>query len=214
MRKIKKRYLILIILVSFIMFVWLNNTSLFMDQSGSYKLLAHRGLAQTFDISQVEWDTNTAEIIYEPEHKYLENTIESMDVAFSYGADVVELDIQRTKDGQLAVFHDYDLSMRTDGKGKISEYTMEELKQLDIGYGYTADNGESYPFRGQGIGMMPELKEALERFSDRELLIHIKDDGLETAKILWTYLASMPPERLAQITVYGDEQGLAYLREK
>ncbi|NLK98930.1 MAG: glycerophosphodiester phosphodiesterase, partial [Epulopiscium sp.] len=42
----------------------------------------------------------------------------------------------------------------------------------------------------------------------------IKDDGLETAKILWTYLASMPPERLAQITVYGDEQGLAYLREK
>ena len=214
MRKIKKRYLILIILVSFIMFVWLNSTSLFMDQSGSYKLLAHRGLAQTFDISQVEWDTNTAEIIYEPEHKYLENTIESMDVAFSYGADVVELDIQRTKDGQLAVFHDYDLSMRTDGKGKISEYTMEELKQLDIGYGYTADHGKSYPFRGQGIGMLPELKEVLDRFSDKELLIHIKDDGLETAKILWTYLASMPQERLAQITVYGDEQGLAYLREK
>ena len=44
-----------------------NNTSIFTDKEGSYKLLAHRGLAQTFDISKVEWDTNTAEIIYEPD---------------------------------------------------------------------------------------------------------------------------------------------------
>jgi glycerophosphoryl diester phosphodiesterase len=214
MSKIKKRYIILIILGCFILFVWLKNTSLFADKADDYKLLAHRGLAQTFDISQVEWDTNTAEIIYEPEHEYLENTIESMEAAFSYGADAVELDIQGTKDGLLAVFHDYDLSMRTDGEGEVSEYTMEELKQLDIGYGYTADNGKSYPFRGQGIGRMPELKEVLELFPDKELLIHIKDSDLETAKTLWTYLESMSPERSAQMTFYGNEEGLTYLREQ
>ena len=213
MSKIKKRYIILIILGCFILFVWLKNTSLFTDKADDYKLLAHRGLAQTFDISQVEWDTNTAEIIYEPEHEYLENTIESMEAAFSYGADVVELDIQRTKDGLLAVFHDYDLTMRTDGEGEVSEYTMEELKQLDIGYGYTADNGKSYPFRGQGIGRMPELREVLELFPDKELLIHMKNSDLETAKTLWTYLESMSAERLAQMTFYGNEEGLTYLRE-
>lgn len=214
MSKIKKRYIILIILGCFIMFVWLKNTSLFTDKADDYKLLAHRGLAQTFDISQVEWDTNTAEIIYEPEHEYLENTIESMEAAFSYGADVVELDIQRTKDGLLAVFHDYDLTMRTDGEGEVSKYTMEELKKLDVGYGYTADNGKSYPLRGQGIGMMPELKEVLELFPNKELLIHMKNSDLETAKTLWTYLESMSSERLAQMAFYGNEEGLMYLREQ
>lgn len=45
--------------------MWINNTSLFCDRSGEYSFLAHRGLAQTFDVSKVEWDTNTAEIIDE-----------------------------------------------------------------------------------------------------------------------------------------------------
>jgi glycerophosphoryl diester phosphodiesterase len=212
--KAKLRKIILSILGCFILFIWVNNTSLFADKEQGYRLLAHRGLAQTFDISQVEWDTNTAEIIYEPEHEYLENTIESIKVAFEYGADVVELDIQRTKDRKLAVFHDYELSMRTDGHGDIGEYTMEELKQLDIGYGYTSDKGKSYPFRGKGLGMMPELKEVLEAFPNKELLIHMKRSDLETAKILWTYLESMSPERLEQMTFYGNEEGLVYLREQ
>ncbi|MGL4791447.1 MAG: glycerophosphodiester phosphodiesterase family protein, partial [Anaerotignaceae bacterium] len=142
-----------------LLFVWLNNTSIFYSVNKPYKILAHRGLAQTFDISQVDWDTNTAQIIYEPEHNYLENTIDSMAISFDYGAQMVELDIQLTKDKQLAVFHDYDLSMRTNGTGSISDYTMEELKALDIGYGYTADGGKSYPFRNRGYGLMPELKE-------------------------------------------------------
>lgn len=213
-KKRKKSWFVLGFLGSLVLFIWLNNTSLFAAKKGTYKLLAHRGLAQTFDISQVEWDTNTAAIIYEPEHEYLENTIASMAVAFAYGADIVELDIQLTKDGQLAVFHDYDLSMRTDGEGCLSEYTMEELRQLDIGYGYTADAGKTYPFRGKGVGLMPELREVLEAFPDKKLLIHIKDGNVETAMILWTYLEIMTPKRLSQITVYGNEEGLAYLRER
>ena len=31
----------------------------------------------------------------------------------------------------------------------IADITMKELRQLDVGYGYTADNGETYPFRSQ-----------------------------------------------------------------
>jgi len=116
---------------------------------------------------------------------------------------------------ELAVFHDYDLSMRTDGDGvEVSQYTLEELKELYIGYGYTADNGKSYPFRGQGMGMMPELKEVLEAFPDKDLLIHMKKSDLETAKVLWTYLEIMSPERLAKMTFYGNDEGLMYLKEQ
>ena len=68
-----------------------------------------------------------------------------MQAAFDLGADVVELDIRLTKDNKLAVFHDYTLEYRTDGTGQVRDYIMEELKALDIGYGYTADNGQTYP---------------------------------------------------------------------
>jgi glycerophosphoryl diester phosphodiesterase len=95
----------------------------------------------------------------------------------------------------------------------ICDYTMDELRLLDIGYGYTADHGNTYPFRGRGIGLMPELGEVLEAFSDRELLIHMRQWGMEDAKVLWTYLEKMPEERLKKISVYGIG-GIQYLREQ
>ncbi|MCC3377780.1 glycerophosphodiester phosphodiesterase family protein, partial [Cohnella sp. REN36] len=87
-------------------------------------LLAHRGLAQTFSIEGVTNDTCTAERIYKPEHPYIENTIPSMEAAFRAGADIVEFDIRPTKDGQFAVFHDWTLDCRTNGKGEPKNYTM------------------------------------------------------------------------------------------
>ncbi|WP_057915901.1 glycerophosphodiester phosphodiesterase family protein [Peribacillus muralis] len=216
-RKGKRKYIILGVLTLVVAMVWMNNTSLFYSKDTNYKILAHRGLAQTFDISKVENDTNTAEIIYPPEHPYLENTIPSMKTAFDNGADVVELDIQLTKDHQLAVFHDFTLEYRTNGKGEVKDYTMNELKQLDVGYGYTADNGESYPFRGKGIGMMPSLDEVFAAFPNKEFLIHDKDGDMETTKVLWdTYLSKMSKAQLNKITVYGDGdgKGFDYLRSK
>jgi glycerophosphoryl diester phosphodiesterase len=43
---------------------------------------------------------------------------------------------------------------------------MTSLKKLDIGYGYTADGGKTYPFRGKAIGLMPTLTEVLQAFPD------------------------------------------------
>jgi glycerophosphoryl diester phosphodiesterase len=53
--------------------------------------------------------------------------------------DIVEFDIRVTKDKQLAVFHDHLLEYRTEKAGQVSDYTMQELRQLDVGYGYTFD---------------------------------------------------------------------------
>jgi len=82
----------------------MNNINIFYSGAEEYKILAHRGLAQTFDVFKVDWDTNTAEIIDEPEHPYLENTISSMQAAFDHGADVVEFDVKLSKDNILALF--------------------------------------------------------------------------------------------------------------
>jgi glycerophosphoryl diester phosphodiesterase len=159
-------------------------------------------------------ETNTAQIINQPEHPYLENTIASMQAAFDYGADSVELDIQLTKDGEFAVFHDWQLEYRTDGKGNVRDYTMEDLKRLDIGYQYTADNGESFPFRGKGIGLMPTLKEVFAVFPNQAFLIHIKSNQVQDGEMLAKYLKDLSAERLEQLAVYGGDQHIAALQEQ
>jgi len=54
----------------------------------------------------------------------LENTLDSMAAAFELGADVVELDIHPTTDGQFAVFHDWTIDCRTNGKGVTRKQSM------------------------------------------------------------------------------------------
>ncbi len=195
-------------------FVYLNNGPLFAPQpSGKPLLLAHRGLAQTFPSEGLTNETCTARRIYPPEHPYLENTLPSMAAAFAAGADIVELDIHLTRDGQFAVFHDWTLDCRTDGQGVTRDHAMAELKALDVGYGYTADNGRTYPFRGKGAGLMPTLPEVLARFPDRSFLIHIKSNDPEEGAKLARYLGALPAERLEELAVYGGDKPIAALQQ-
>ncbi|GAA0136345.1 glycerophosphodiester phosphodiesterase family protein [Paenibacillus sp. YSY-4.3] len=208
----KRTFVVLLILLAFI---YLNNTSLLTkERSGSPFLLAHRGLGQTFSMEGIESDTCTATRIFEPEHPYLENTIPSMQAAFDAGADMVELDIKPTKDGRFAVFHDWTLECRTNAQGMVGDYTMDELKEIDIGYGYTADNGATYPFRGKGIGLMPSLDEVLEHFPKGTFLIHIKSNDSAEGRQLAQYLADLPEDRLHELTVYGGDEPIAALHEE
>lgn len=205
---------IAIFLLLLIVFIFFNNTSLFKeDSTDSPYLLAHRGIGQTFSMEGIKGDTCTAERIFNPEHPYIENTILSMEAAFHSGADIVEFDIRPTKDGQFAVFHDWTLDCRTNAEGMPSEYTMAELRQLDVGYGYTADNGKTFPFRGKGIGLMPSLDEVLTYFPDKDFLIHIKSNDSEEGTQLAEYLSNFSEKQLEQLTVYGGDQPIETLKE-
>lgn len=212
----KKRKKVLPVCVALLILTWLNNTSLFSAKDGEgYKILAHRGLAQTFDESKTNWDSNTAAMIDPPKHPYLENTIPSMEAAFESGADAVEFDVKLSKDKQLAVFHDATLEFKCGIKGEVQDYTMAELKQMDVGYGYTADGGKTYPFRGKGVGLMPTMDEVLETFPNKEFVIEVKDGKLETYKVLWQKLKNLSPQRLKQLSVCGtSEEGVDYLRSQ
>ena len=59
-----------------------------------------------------------------------ENTLEAFELAVSQGADGVELDIQMTKDGSLAVIHDETVDRVCDGSGCVADLTMKELKRF------------------------------------------------------------------------------------
>jgi glycerophosphoryl diester phosphodiesterase len=211
----KKRHIALIAIGAFVVFATLNNTNLFApDRPGRPVLLAHRGLAQTFNLDGVKNDTCTASRIHPPEHPYLENTIASMEAAFRAGADIVELDIHPTTDGHFAVFHDWTLDCRTDGKGVTREQSLAVLKALDIGHGYTADDGKTFLFRGKGVGLMPTLDEALAAFPDKGFLIHIKSNDPADGEKLAERLKRLTPGQSDSLAVYGGHRPVSVVRER
>jgi len=202
-----------LLLVGFLLlaaFAYLNNSALFAPAGiGRPTLLAHRGLAQTFSHVDVKADTCTASRIDPPEHPYLENTIASMDAAFRAGADIVEFDVHPTTDGAFVVFHDWTVDCRTDGKGVTRSHTLAALQALDIGYGYSADGGRTFPFRGKGVGLMPTLDEVLSAFPGKRFLIHVKSNDAGEGEQLAAKLAALPPSRLADLIVYGGNAPVA-----
>lgn len=154
-------------------------------------LLAHRGVHQQFSRVGLDNDTCTAAQMLAPTHDYLENTIASVGAAFNAGADMVEIDIHPTTDGDFAVFHDWTLDCRTNGAGVTREQTMTALRELDIGHGYTADGGATFPFRGKGVGLMPSLSEMLAAFPGRAFLINVKSNDASEADLLLAYLSAL-----------------------
>ena len=61
-----------------------------------------------------------------------ENSLEAIDNAIKMGVDVVELDVQRTKDGKLILMHDSTLNRTTTGEGQISEITLDSIQKVKI----------------------------------------------------------------------------------
>lgn len=65
--------------------------------------------------------------------KYPENTLEAFRAALDAGVDQLETDVRVTKDGELVLIHDATLERTTNGTGKVCDYTLAELKELDAG---------------------------------------------------------------------------------
>ena len=106
-------------------------------------------------------------------HNYPENTLPAFRSAVEMGIDVVETDIHITKDGVLVIWHDPTLERNTDGKGRVEDHTLEELRRYDAGYTFTKDGGRTYPFRGKGITICT-LAEALQACPDQRFNIDLK----------------------------------------
>lgn len=195
--------------------VWLINSAfLFPDPPPEPRLLiAHRGVAQDFDREGLANDTCTAERLLPSGHSFLENTIASMQAAFELGADVVELDVHLTADGHFAVFHDWTLDCRTDGRGRTRDATMAELRALDIGYGYTSDGGETFPFRGTGVGLMPDLAEVFSTFPEGVFLIDIKSNYEADGAALATLITETPGAHEKVWGVYGGPRAVRRFAE-
>ena len=179
--------------------------------AGQITVLAHRGVAQQFSDEGLTMQSCTAARSVPVGHDFIENTLPSISQAFELGADIVEIDIHPTTDGEFVLFHDWTLDCRTNGTGPTREHSLAELRALDIAYGYTFDGGRTYPLRGKGVGLMPTLGEALAAFPTQRFLINIKSNDATEADRLHAYLAARPNSRPERLAAYGGERPIGRL---
>ena len=89
-----------------------------------------------------------------------ENTLAAFELAVYLGADGIELDLQLSRDGEVAICHDFNVDKTTNASGRVSDFTLSDLKQMDAGSWFSEE------FSGETI---PTLDETIERVGSRLL---------------------------------------------
>lgn len=125
------------------------------------------------------------------------DTLFALKTAQQKGADVLEIDVHATADGEIVLMHDNTVDRTTNGTGRIDEMALEEIQQLDAAHWFVPDCGtcpdqpdEAYAYRGFATGerpippelgefqpsdfTVPTLREVLETFPDELINIEIK----------------------------------------
>jgi glycerophosphoryl diester phosphodiesterase len=103
--------------------------------------------------------------------RFPENTLAAFTAAFDTGAPMVEFDVTLTRDRRAVVLHDDALERTTDGRGRVRELSLEELKRLDAGSWFDAR------FAGERL---PTLEEVLDLCAARGMAnIEIKTGAFE-----------------------------------
>lgn len=130
-----------------------------------------------------------------------ENTMVSFRAALEDGADGVELDARLTADNTVVVMHDDDVSRVTDGAGRISEMSFEQLRAVLVG----------------GVEVVPTLAEVLSVVGGRvEVVVEIKGafggarvvPGDEVARAVVPLLSGVPDAVVSSF----DPGAVAYVR--
>lgn len=103
-----------------------------------------------------------------------ENTLVAFENAVRlYRTDMLEIDVQATKDGEIVVHHDLMVDRCTDGTGPVAAYTFAELSKLDAAFHFTPNDGATFPLRGSGV-QVPRLVDVLRLFPKLRFNIELK----------------------------------------
>jgi glycerophosphoryl diester phosphodiesterase len=143
------------------------------------------------------------------EDEFPSNTMYAFERSLQVGADMLELDVGVTKDGQVVVMHDTTVDRTTNGHGTVASFTLKQLRKLDAAYwfsggddAYRHDRARSaYRLRGVATGKrrppkgftagdfrVATLRDVLRAFPRTPINIEIK--GRTKAEALDEYLTN------------------------
>lgn len=180
--------------------------------AGAPKQIAHRALAP--ELAAAATGACPSAQIEQPYHRHLPNTRASVLRADRMGGWLIEVDAQRTSDGDIVLLADSDLDCLTDGTGPVAGKTVDELQALDPGYGYSADGGASYPLRGKGaqIPTLGEIARAIP--AQARLMVHLAEADPAIADGVARALKAIgrDPQETGD-AFYGSAPAIARIRE-
>lgn len=150
------------------------------------------------------------------------------------GVDMLDMNVQLTKDGVLIVHHDDTLDRATNGVGAVADFTYAELALFDDAYWFTKDCGacadrpaDEYLYRGIRTGdvpapagytaddfKIPTFRELVERYPDIPLNVEIKGSGDPAKAAADVLLAELTELGRASATVVAsfDDEVVSYFR--
>lgn len=94
-------------------------------------------------------------------YNYYENTMTAFKAAAEAGADMIEFDVHMTKDGALVVMHDSTVNRTTNGDGRISQMTLDEILALNAGDEFSPEK-------------VPTFNEFMDWVSKKNMMINIE----------------------------------------
>jgi poly(3-hydroxybutyrate) depolymerase/glycerophosphoryl diester phosphodiesterase len=162
------------------------------------------------------------------EDEFPASTLYSFGESVKAGVDMLDLNVNITKDGELVVQHDDSVDRNTNGTGKTADLTMADISALDGAYWFSTacsdcrDKPEAdYLYRGIRTGekdpppgytaddfALPTLQQLVERFPDIPLNIEIKGEGdiaKKTADVLAKQLKELGRAQASVVASFSDE---------
>lgn len=165
------------------------------------------------------------------------NTMYALDRSLRLGADMLEIDVHTSADGELIAIHDATVDRTTNGSGRIYDMTTEEIQALDAGYNTVPGEGtesdrpaSDYPFRGVRTGerppppgygpedfRIPTLDEVIAAYPNVPLNIEIKGASdidrlsyINNAEVLAAYLNELGRTDGIIVASFSDEAVLRF----
>ncbi|NIF06534.1 glycerophosphodiester phosphodiesterase family protein [Chryseobacterium sp. Tr-659] len=107
---------------------------------------------------------------------YPENSVKAIESAIQMGVDIVEIDLQKTKDGHLIVMHDKKLDRTTNGSGEISQTNLADIRSLIL------KNGAGMATREK----VPTLEEVLNFIKGKRIMLNLDKgwDFIDEVRVL------------------------------
>ncbi|WP_414663926.1 glycerophosphodiester phosphodiesterase [Horticoccus sp. 23ND18S-11] len=128
-----------------------------------------------------------------------ENTVPALEEAVRLGAQMVEIDLALTRDGEIVLMHDATVHRTTNGKGRVIEFDLAALKQLDAGaWKHPRFAGTRVPTLAEALAVLPrnvwinlDVK-ADARFGDRpaDVVRRVAELVVATGRQHQTFLAA------------------------
>jgi len=130
---------------------------------------------------------------------YPENALKTFQYSVDAGAAIIECDIRYSKDGVLVLMHDRSLNRTSTGEGLVSDYTLEELKRIEL-----------IDMNGTPTGdEIPTLKETLEWARDKAVLHLDIKDGIEPSHVVQE-IRQANAQGFSVVIVYSFEKMMQY----